>query len=145
MGSDIYLSKNYSNSLLAGLPACATRPLQGIQNAAVFDLPRRSHVTPPLISLHWLPITTRIRFKTLVLTFLKVHSCTLWGSCCLIGCALPSAREQPLFSHIYIIIIMIIIIFTPLSLSQNLDYIDNIDVKVSSWSRLSCLDRKSVV
>ena len=57
-------------SLLAGLPACTTHPLQRIQNAAarlVFNLPRRSHVTPLLMSLRWLPITARIRFKTLLL------------------------------------------------------------------------------
>ena len=40
------------------------------------------------------------------------------------GCALPSARAQPLFSHIYLIII-----FAPLSIRQYLDYIENIGVK----------------
>ena len=38
-----------SYSLLAGLPACAIKPLQLIQNAAarlVFNLPKFSHVTP---------------------------------------------------------------------------------------------------
>ena len=73
----LVLSKlDYCNSLLAGLPACATRPLQRIENAGarlVFNLPRRSNVTPLLISLHWLPITARIRFKTLVLTFRAVN------------------------------------------------------------------------
>ena len=38
------------------------------QHRLVFNLPRRSRVTPLSISLHWLPITARIRFKTLVVT-----------------------------------------------------------------------------
>ncbi len=41
-----------------------------IQNAAarlVFNEPKRAHVTPLFISLHWLPVATRIKFKTLML------------------------------------------------------------------------------
>ncbi|XP_058863070.1 uncharacterized protein LOC131705044 [Acipenser ruthenus] len=63
---------DYCNSLLAGLPASATRLLQLIQNSAarlVFSLPRFAHDTPLLRSLHWLPITARIQFKTLVLAY----------------------------------------------------------------------------
>ncbi|XP_073691345.1 uncharacterized protein [Garra rufa] len=63
---------DYCNALLAGLPACTIRPLQMIQNAAarlVFNEPKKAHVTPLFISLHWLPVTARIKFKTLMLAY----------------------------------------------------------------------------
>ena len=56
--------------LLTGLPACAVKPLQMVQNAAarlVFDQPKRAHVTPLFIELHWLPLAARISFKSLML------------------------------------------------------------------------------
>ncbi|KAK3535156.1 hypothetical protein QTP70_004814 [Hemibagrus guttatus] len=43
-----------------------------IQNSAsrlVFNLPKFSHTTPLLRSLHWLPVAARIRFKTLMLAY----------------------------------------------------------------------------
>ncbi|KAL7855527.1 hypothetical protein AOLI_G00191310 [Acnodon oligacanthus] len=48
------------------------KPLQLIQNEAarlVFNLPKFSHVTPLLRSLHWLPVAACIRFKTLMLAY----------------------------------------------------------------------------
>ncbi len=43
-----------------------------IQNAAVrlvFNGPKRAHVTPLFICLHWLPVAARIQFKTLMLAY----------------------------------------------------------------------------
>ncbi len=36
---------------------------------AVFKEPKRAHVTPLFISLHWLPVAARIKFKTLMLAY----------------------------------------------------------------------------
>ncbi len=62
----------YRNALLAGLPASSIKPLQLIQNAAaryIFNKPKRTHITPLFISLHWLPIAARIKFKALMFAY----------------------------------------------------------------------------
>ncbi len=63
---------DYCNALLAGLPSNRIKPLKMIQNAAarlVFNEPKRAHVTPLFVSLHWLPVAARIQFKTLMLAY----------------------------------------------------------------------------
>ena len=63
---------DYYNSPLYGLPNSHIMKLQRIQNAAarlVTGTPRFCHVTPLLFYLHWLPISYRIKFKILLLTF----------------------------------------------------------------------------
>ncbi len=63
---------DYCNALLAGLPSSSIKPLQLIKNAAarlIFNEPKRTHVTPLFINLHWLPIAAHIKFKALMFAY----------------------------------------------------------------------------
>jgi len=60
------------NSLLFGLAKKLLSKLQSVQNAAarIINLSRKNeHLTPILVTLHWLPIESRINFKILMLTY----------------------------------------------------------------------------
>ena len=64
------------NSLLYGLPNYLIDRLQAVQNATarlIMHSKKRDHITPLLIDLHWLPVSARIKFKILLLTFKALH------------------------------------------------------------------------
>ena len=67
---------DYCNGLLYGIPAVHITKLQRVQNNAarlVTGISRFSHITPVLDALHWLPVSYRIQFKILLLTFKCIH------------------------------------------------------------------------
>uniref|UniRef100_A0A669CXC1 Reverse transcriptase domain-containing protein n=1 Tax=Oreochromis niloticus TaxID=8128 RepID=A0A669CXC1_ORENI len=67
---------DYCNGLFTCFNKSALNRLQTVQNAAARLLTgtkRRSHITPVLASLHWLPVNFRFHFKILVLTFRALH------------------------------------------------------------------------
>ena len=69
---------DYCNSLFYGLPKCHLKKLEMVQRAAArfISMTRKyDHITPTMRKLHWLPIESRIVYKTLLITFKAMNSC----------------------------------------------------------------------
>ena len=63
---------DFCNSILTGITVDQINRLQRTQNCAARLIAKKrkhDHITPILISLHWLPIKFRIQFKIAVLAF----------------------------------------------------------------------------
>jgi len=78
---------DYYNIVLFGLPANPIQRFQSVQNAAarlIFRIRRSEHITPALISLHWMRVPERISFKLTVTTYRSIHSTcpSFLQSCC---------------------------------------------------------------
>lgn len=72
----IMFKLDYANSLYLDLPDYLLSRLQVAQNAAaraILMIGSRSRMTPHLKALHWLPVRSRINFKTGVLAFKALH------------------------------------------------------------------------
>ncbi|XP_070800926.1 uncharacterized protein, partial [Pituophis catenifer annectens] len=91
---------DYCNALYMGLPLRSTRRLQLVQNAAarvIMGATWRSHITPLLSELHWLPVVFWVRFKVLVLTFKVLHC--LGPGYLRDRLLLPITSHRPMRSH----------------------------------------------
>ncbi len=69
---------DYANVLLHGLPRTLLNRLQLLQNTCarlVSRTPRREHITPVLMELHWLPVEYRTEYKVLLYTYKALHGC----------------------------------------------------------------------
>ena len=67
---------DYCNGLLFGLSKAQIAKLQCVQNAAarfILGTGKFSHITPALHQLHWLPVSLRIGYKILLLTFKCIY------------------------------------------------------------------------
>jgi len=69
---------DFCNTLLSGVPASTIQPLQRIQNSSARLILRKKksdHVTPLLRSLHWLPVSHRIKYKVCNLCYKSLNNC----------------------------------------------------------------------
>ena len=67
---------DYCDSLLFGLPSVEISKIQRVRNAAapvIFMKLKYCHITPLLKELHRLPVTYRIQFKVILITFKALY------------------------------------------------------------------------
>ena len=70
---------DYCNFLLMGTPNSVIQPMQKVQNAAarlILTAPRHQHCTSLLQQLYWLPISERIKYKTVCMCYNSITGST---------------------------------------------------------------------
>ncbi len=95
---------DYCNSLFCLLQQNQISRLQRLQNTAarlVTLSPRRTHITPVLSALHWLPVQYRIQYKLLLPVFHSLHGSAPQYNCQLITRYNPSidVLDHPLLRN----------------------------------------------
>ena len=66
----------YANALLFGVSDYLLQRVQRVQNLAariIKKLGKFDHITDSLMSLHWLPVKSRIQFKVLLYVYKSLH------------------------------------------------------------------------
>ena len=61
---------DYCNSLFYGSPMCMLDRIRKVENSSasiIFKCRKQNHISPLLMSLHWLPINARIEYKLSVI------------------------------------------------------------------------------
>ena len=84
---------DFGNALLFNLPQSQITRLQKLQNSAarIVTLHNKfTHITPVLKSLHWLPMSERVKFKILLLVYHSVHGSAPQYNTALINTYTPS-------------------------------------------------------
>ncbi len=69
---------DYANVMFRGLSRALLNRLQLLQNSCarlVSRTPRREHITPVLMELHWLPVEYRTECKVLLYTYKALRGC----------------------------------------------------------------------
>ncbi|KAI4890143.1 hypothetical protein NFI96_020029 [Prochilodus magdalenae] len=96
---------DHCNALFHGLPSKTLRPLQYIQNSAARVLVRTkksTYITPIPLQLHWLPVTERIHYRVLLLTFKALHRLAPTYLSALLHPYVPSLPEPCLDSFVFL-------------------------------------------
>ena len=89
---------DYCNSLLNEMPGYKLKHIPRMQNIAAIAVSRcnyRDHITPVLISVHWLPVKCHIVFKLLLLTYKCLNWCVPRYLSCLVMSRKHSYEPRP--------------------------------------------------
>lgn len=89
---------DYCNALFTCINRQSISRLQTVQNSAARLLTRTKrgeHITPVLAKLHWLPVSFRIDFKILLITYKALHNL---GPDYIIDLLIPYCPSRPLRS-----------------------------------------------